>query len=107
FPDGQRYDAMWENGQLAQFERDKWRASRAETDGAPRNLGPQLLLGPRYPSAKSTRAYAGYSSLPVELRVLALGLPLPDRPDDFAQAAEGQTARGRGEMGGLRLGGGQ
>ena len=88
FPDGRAYEAMWENGQLAQYERDKWLASRAETDGAPRKLEPQPLLGPRYPSAKSTQAYAGYSSLPVELRMLALGLPLPDRPDGFALAAE-------------------
>jgi RNA polymerase sigma-32 factor len=78
-------EAIWENGQLAQFERDKWLAER---DAAPGKLEPQPLLGPRYPSAKSTQAYAGYSSLPVELRMLALRLPLPHPPAEFAMAAE-------------------
>jgi hypothetical protein len=31
---------------------------------------------PRYPMAKPTQPYAGYGSLPVELRMLALGLPV-------------------------------
>ena len=33
---------------------------------------------PRYPEAKPTQAYTGYSSLPIELRMLALGLPIPE-----------------------------
>jgi hypothetical protein len=32
------------------------------------------VRGPRYPRGKSTQSYSGYSSLPVELRLLALGL---------------------------------
>src|SRR5262245_58416936 len=31
---------------------------------------------PRYPKATATQAYAGYTSLPLELRLMALGLPV-------------------------------
>ena len=46
--------------------------------------GARRARGPRYPRATATQAYAGYSSLPIELRLLALGLSAasskPDRP---------------------------
>jgi len=35
------------------------------------------LVEPRCPKATATQVYAGYSSVPIELRLLALSLPLP------------------------------
>jgi len=64
FADGQAYAATWENGQLAQFERDKWDASRAETDAAPRQ-----------PSRTVTKI--DFESLPIELRMMVLFVSLP------------------------------
>jgi hypothetical protein len=42
----------------------------------------------RYPKAMPTKPYSGYSSLPVELRFMALGLPFPK--DSLACAALGE-----------------
>jgi len=46
--------------------------------------GAKRVRGPRYPRATATQVYAGYSSLPIELRLLALGLSAasskPTRP---------------------------
>src|SRR5262249_36973379 len=68
FPDGQAYEAVWENGRLAQFERDKWR----------RSMG-----------AARSAAEVPIDSLPIELRLLLLGWPLPPpQPAEFAMAAE-------------------
>jgi hypothetical protein len=33
----------------------------------------------QYPEARATQDYHGYSSLPVELRMMALGLPMPEQ----------------------------
>ena len=38
--------------------------------------GAKRVRGPRYPRATATQVYAGYSSLPIELRMMALGLPV-------------------------------
>jgi len=38
--------------------------------------GAKRVRGPRYPRATATQVYAGYSSLPIELRRMALGLPV-------------------------------
>ena len=36
-------------------------------------------VGPRYPRAESTQPYTGYTSLPLELRMMALGLLIPKK----------------------------
>jgi hypothetical protein len=43
---------------------------------------------PRYPRATSTQIYAGYSSLPVELRLMALGLPVDGKASKPAPKLE-------------------
>ena len=46
----------------------------------PQPQQPQPLVGPRYPAAAPTQPYAGYSALPIELRMQALGLPMHEIP---------------------------
>jgi hypothetical protein len=76
FPDGQAYEAVWENGRLAQYERDKWQCSTRTT------------RSPADESAARTATEVPFDILPVELRLMALGLPLPDDAQGFALAAE-------------------
>lgn len=50
--------------------------------GSPRKPGLLSIswVGRRkYPIARSTQSYSGYGSLPIELRMLALGLPISDK----------------------------
>ena len=89
FPDGQAYAATWENGQLAQFERDKWLASRAETDGAPRQPSRTVTRIDFESLPIELRMMVLFASLPIELRMLALGgLTANANAQGFALAAE-------------------
>jgi hypothetical protein len=61
------------------------------TTGSVRKPGPLSIswvgVGPkgRYPPAKATPAYTGYSSLPIELRMLALGLGPENRREKIEE----------------------
>src|SRR5262249_51563456 len=89
FPDGQAYEAVWENGQLAQFERDKWRPRRATTEGAPRQPSRAVTETDFETLPMELRMMVLFETLPTELRMLALGgLTANAHAQGFALAAE-------------------
>src|SRR5262249_15630621 len=65
----------------SEAEKPNLPATLSEATGSGYKVKPRSIfwVGPRYPRAESTQPYTGYTSLPLELRMMALGLPIPKK----------------------------